>query len=336
MVGSLIGALGLTLLTVMPAAAEDVTRVCRFSDERLTEISGMTVSRLHPDVLWLHNDSSGGPYIYAVSAATCDTIARITVEGIDARDIEAIAAGRDSSGRPVLWIADIGDNLDSWTDVSIHRVREPEQLTDQVVTPQTFKVTYRDRPHNAEALLADPDSSQLWIVTKQLAHGRLYKLPKHLSPDEVNIAKPVQTEGGLVTDGAVSPDGSRYVLRDYINALIFVGLPPGVLDQTISLPIQPQGEAITWTSDGSALLIASERDSRLLRVGVEQSQAHSEAPTEVQSEEAATESPASEPSTAPVEAEGNGPMVPLLIVATVVVVALVVTTVVRSRSRSRR
>ena len=252
-----------------PAAAEDgVTTVCRFSDERLTEISGMTLSLRHPDVIWLHNDSSGGPYIYAVDATTCETLARVTIAGIDARDIEAIASGRDAKGRAELWIADIGDNLDSWPDVRLHRFREPKSLVDQTVTPTTFRFTYRDRPHNAEALLVDPHSTRVWIVTKQLAHGRLYKLPKRLSTTRVNVAKPIGQEGGLVTDGAVSPDGSRYVLRDYVNASVFDGLPPGQLAETIGLPIQPQGEAVTWTADGRSLLIASERDNRLLRVEV--------------------------------------------------------------------
>lgn len=248
------------------AADERVTEVCRFTDDRFDEISGMTYSLRHPGVLWLHNDSSGGPYVYAVDAQTCRTLATLTITGIEARDIEAIAAGRDRHGRPVLWVADIGDNRDSWPSVGLHRIREPRVLVDRAVTPRTYEFTYRDRPHNAETLLVDPTSGQVWVVTRQLAHGRLYALPKRLSRDRVNVAVPVRREGGLVTDGAVSPDGSRYVLRDYVNATPFEGLPPGIEQPEVFLPIQPQGEAITWTEDGSALLIASERDDRLLRV----------------------------------------------------------------------
>jgi hypothetical protein len=72
----------------------------------------------------------------------------------------------------------------------------------------------------------------------------------------------------MITDGAVSPDGSRFVLRDYVDAYVYSGLPPGRDPRTVYLPFQPQGEAITWTSDGSALLVASERDNRLLRVPI--------------------------------------------------------------------
>jgi hypothetical protein len=196
----------------------------------------------------------------------------MTIAGIDARDIEAIAPGRDRKGRPVLWIADIGDNRDSWPYVRLHRVREPATLKSATLTPRTFRFTYSDMPHNAETLLADPNSQQLWVVTKQLAHGRIYVLPRALSRTKVNVARPIHREGGLVTDGAVDPIGTRYVLRDYVNATVFTGLPTGREEQVVSLPFQPQGESITWTADGRGLLIASERDDRLLRIDV-QSQA---------------------------------------------------------------
>jgi len=129
-------------------------------------------------------------------------------------------------------------------------------------------VMYPDIPHNAETLLASQSSPKLWLVTKQLAHGSLYALPYPLR--STNMAKPLRTEGGLITDGAVSPQGDRYVLRTYFEATIYSGLPPGKAGVIFDLPGQLQGEAVTWTSDGKALLIASERDRRLLRVEIPQ------------------------------------------------------------------
>lgn len=249
-------------------AAAGVSTVCRFSDPRFDEISGMTYSQRHADVLYVHNDSSGGPRIYAVDARTCRTLATLTIDGIGARDLEAIGSGRDRQGRPVLWVADIGDNLDSWPEVRVHRVREPRVLRDRTITARTYRFTYPDRPHNAEALLADPASGRLWVVTKQSARGTIYALPTRLRADRLNIASAVRRVGAFVTDGAVSPDGSRFALRDYVDAEVFSGLPPGGEPSTVYLPLQLQGEAMTWTSDGSALLVAGERDDRLLRVPV--------------------------------------------------------------------
>ncbi len=246
------------------AAAENV--VCRFPDKRFTEISGLTTSLRHPGVLYLHNDSGDGPFIYAVDSSTCETLATLTVRGIDPRDVEAISIGRDAQGRPVIWFADIGDNLDSWPDVRLHQIREPKRLRDKTVSPTTFRFTYGDMPHNAETLLANTAKPELWILTKQLAHGSLYRLPVPLRTGELNVARKIRREGGLVTDGAVSPDGRRYVVRDYDDAYIYAGLPPGRLIATVPLPFQLQGEAITWAPDGRSLLITSERDKRLMRV----------------------------------------------------------------------
>ena len=263
----LAGIVALSLLAPSPAlAADDV--VCRFSDPRFSEISGMTPSIRHPNVLWLHNDSGGGPRIFAVDATTCETLATLTIKGARARDFESIASGRDARGKPVLWLGDIGDNLDSWNFVEILRIKEPKRLRSRQVSADVFAFTYADRPHNAEAILASPRRQRLWIVTKQLAHGSLYRLPVPLRPGVVNVARKLRVEGGLITDGAVSPLGDRYVLRDYVDAVIYEGLPPGREVARIHLPYQTQGEAISWSPDGRSLLVASERDDRLMRVAV--------------------------------------------------------------------
>lgn len=253
-------------LTPARAAVPPWNVQCTFTDQRFDEISGITRSQAFPGMLYLHNDSSGGPRIYAVDERTCKTKATLTIRGARSRDYEAIASGRDVKGRPVLWLGDIGDNKDSWPFVEVLKIREPKSLDSQTLSASTYRFTYPDMSHNAETLLADPATPQLWIVTKQLAHGSLYALPNPLQ--QRNTAIKLHTEGGLITDGAVSPQGDRYVLRTYFDATIYHGLPVGKPSKTFDLPGQLQGEAITWAADGKALLIASERDHRLLRVAI--------------------------------------------------------------------
>jgi len=257
-------------LTVVwaPSANAQTTVVCTFSDSRFTEISGIATSTQHPHTIWLHNDSSGGPFIYAVDSQTCATRATIKITGAKARDFESIAVGSDKRGRPVIWLGDIGDNRDNWPNVEVLRILEPMNLVSQTLDAKTYRFTYRDRPHNAETLLADPFKPLLWVVTKQLAHGSLYALPDPLRPNVVNIASKLRAEGGLITDGAISPDGTKYVLRDYVDAVVYSGLPPGREIARIALPYQFQGEAITWSADSRSLLIASERDDRLVKVNI--------------------------------------------------------------------
>lgn len=252
-------------LLVSPLAHADqgVTVVCKFSDPRFTELSGMARSILHPHVLWMHNDSGGGPLLFAVDERTCATLATVRVAGAPARDLEGIATARDSSGAAVIWLGDVGDNQDSWPYLRLHRILEPTSLSDQTVTPTfTYRFTYPDGPHNTETVMAYGD--RVWVVTKQLAHGSLYLVP--LRKKGIAVARKLRTEGGLITDGSISPDGTRYALRDYVNVKIVTGLPPGTSAGYVSLPNQAQGEAVAWTADSKALLITSERDARLLRV----------------------------------------------------------------------
>jgi len=239
--------------------------LCTITDGRLTEISGMTTSGQFPDMVWVHNDSSDAARIYGVDLSTCETVAEVELTGVQARDIEAIARSTDKRGRSILWIADIGDNRDSWTDVGLYRIREPEALGRTARKAREFRFTYDDRPHNAETLLVD--GNRLWIATWQLASGGLYEL-RERSRSETTVASRVGDVGSLINDGSMAPDSSGYVLRDYLDVHFFHGHPPGRKVATVALPTQVQGEAVTWTADGSALLIAGEDDDRIIEVAI--------------------------------------------------------------------
>jgi hypothetical protein len=216
--------------------------------------------------MWVHNDSGDDAKLYALKLNDCSVVGELTLRGVSARDFEGLAAGVDPKGRSVLWVGDIGDNRDSWSDVSIYRVREPKKLGKTSAQVKRYRFTYDDRPHNAETILADPNSQQIWIVTKQLASGSIYALPKNMKKSGINIAKKIGRASGLITDGAMKPDGSGFVLRDYFDAQFFNGWPTGELTQEVELPTQPQGEAIAWLPGENAVVIASEGDNRLMRV----------------------------------------------------------------------
>ncbi len=238
--------------------------VCRFSDPRLVEISGITWSRRHPGVYWVHNDSGGGPYLYAVDGTTCRTLARIRIDNIGARDIEAIATGTDPQGRPVLWVGDIGDNRDSWPSVRLHAVSEPARLVDQQVDAVTYRFTYADMPHNAEGIIASPDRADVWVVTKQLAAGTVWRVP--LSTARITRGVAVGDVGGIATDAAMSRDGTRYVVRDYLRAYLYdapVSAASLAAPTRVELPFELQGEAVTFAPGDRGLLVAGEREAEL-------------------------------------------------------------------------
>ena len=252
------------LVVAAPASAQKElpgTEVCRFDDRRLTEISGMAASLMHENVVWVHNDSSDAARLYALDLQTCDTVSELRLRGVQARDFEGLASTRNARGRAALWVGDIGDNRDSWPSVTLHRVWEPKTLGTRSRPVKSWDFTYPDRPHNAETLMVSGRS--VWAATWQLATGGVYSVPLRHT---VASAERLDDVGPLTTDGSIHPDERGYVLRDYLDVHLYVGLPPGRKVATFALPRQVQGEAITWTSDGSGLLIASEEDDRLLRV----------------------------------------------------------------------
>jgi DNA-binding beta-propeller fold protein YncE len=285
-VGMSLGAL--TVGTAPMAHATEAQTVCTIRDTGLNEISGMAYSGLHDEVLWVHNDSGGGPRIYALDTNTCNVVATLRITGIEARDFEAMGVGVDERGRSVIWVADIGDNTAERKRVYLHRIVEPSDLVDQKVSAETFAVRY-ETPADAEAIVVD--DTAVWIVTKGLAAGTVEQLTLPLSARSANRAESVGIEEGLVTDAAMDPLGDRYVVRDYTEARIYSGTPPGTLLTRLPLPDQVQGEAVTWTPDGSALIIASENDDRILRVSLPAEATPPTPPTPSESAELQTTTP---------------------------------------------
>lgn len=335
------------VLAPAAVARSEAIELCRFDGDRLSEISGLAFSTLHEGIVWAHNDSGGGPRLYAVDAQTCEIRAVLRVRGIEARDPEAIAAGTGLTGAPVLWWGDIGDNTASRRYIEIHEIAEPADLRNATVTATTYRVKRKGR-QDAEALLAERD--RLWVIGKGLTGGTVWELPHPLRRDRIMAARAIGSEEGLVTDAAMRPGGG-YAVRDYSEVRIYDGSPPGTLIVRMPLPGQVQGEAMTWTPDGSALIVASEGDDRLLLVPVDGSDptpSAAPAPTatapspEVASSPAAevASSPAASPSPVaaalePVDRVGSLAVVALAIGAGVFI-ASATAVAVAARMRSRR
>jgi hypothetical protein len=263
--------------TVPAAADSGPSTAFTVSDPRITESSGLAASRLHPGIYWTHNDSSDGPYVYAVDSATGKTVARVTMRGIHPRDVEAVSSGPDGD----LYVGDIGDNLGgAWSEVWIYRFHEPAKLRDQTVDVTRFTVRYDAGPRNAEALMVQPQTGRVYIASKNEDGGGLYRGPAELSAHGVNVFRRI-ADVPWVTDGAFSPDGSRLVLRGYFWAAEYRwtgGAPHKLTD--LDAPMQPQGEGVTFTPDGWALMYSSEgRNSQVWRAALSGSELPDSVPT---------------------------------------------------------
>lgn len=270
-------------ISAPPTAPYDQPQIVGYIKEKsVAESSGITASRSTPGVYWTHNDSGDGPFIYAFDA-TGQRRGVWRVAGAKARDWEAIASGPGpEAGRSYLYIGDIGDNEERRKEVTIYRVLEPALTDDSAQStrdnPQStepadaLQFHYPDGSHNAETILVHPTNGNLYIVTKQaLVKPHVYEaaIPQ-VATDVVLLRHVAELRipiefGGLITDGAISPDGTRVVLCDYVQGYELVSSVSSDFDAiwqqpllTIGLGKRNQGEAITYRLDGRALLATSE------------------------------------------------------------------------------
>lgn len=261
-VASAVTAVATAVVLLAGGSGYDV--VLTLSDPALIESSGLAVSARHSGVLWTHNDGGRTAEVVAVDSDG-DTVAHVTLAGIDPYDAEALAPGHDARGRPALYLGDIGDNLAARPDVSVFRFSEPARLTDATVPSEWYRFSYPDGAHDAEALLVDPNG-RIMVASKELVGGALYRAPRRLvtADQGTNRLTRVARAPALITDGAYLPDG-RFVLRSYTS--VFVYDRPGHEVARAELPPQPQGESLAV--DGDRLLVGSEgSQSQVLAVPV--------------------------------------------------------------------
>ncbi len=236
--------------------------VCRMSDPRIGESSGLALSRTYDDLAYTINDSGNAPLIFAIDLLSGDTVGTTRIEGGDLRDTEAMAI--DDKG--VLWVADTGDNFERRDDVALYAL--PEQgRGNHTVTAKRYPISYDSKSPDVEALLVHPVTGAKVLISKALLTGTIYQLPTKLSTKHKNVA--VAQKGGapaMVTDATYTTDGKYAVLRNYTSMYLLDATNGAILNYAPT-PRQKQGETITAEPD--ALIVGSEgRGSKLLRVPI--------------------------------------------------------------------
>lgn len=253
-------------------------RVGELAHPAILEASGIVASRRQPGVLWVHNDSGDGPHVYAIDASGASFV-DVTFGGAIAIDWEDIAIGPGSTpDRDALYLGDIGDNSGIREHVTVYRVDEPtvprtgERAPDiEVDGVAAFDLRYPDIGRDAEALLVDPRSGELYIVTKQPSKLIVFRAPMPLRDETVLEhvatleATALRQETLSVTGGEISADGSLVGLRTPFAAFAWrrvgdepiaaaLARAPCALDQGDATP----GEAFAWLPDGEGFVLVNE------------------------------------------------------------------------------
>jgi hypothetical protein len=230
--------------------------VSRIDDPRVTESSGLAVSRRHDDLAYTVNDSGHEPHVFAVRVSTGEVVGVTRLRGEGFRDVEALAL--DPDGR--LWVADTGDNRGVRRDASLYVLEEPGPA-DGSVEPTRYPIAYDDDASpDVEALVVHADGT-VELFSKGLVGGESYELaPGTLEEGARAVAELTADDLPLmITDAALTPDGRRLLLRTYVSVVVLDEQSPGrsAID-TFPVTGPKQGETVAVEPSGRSVLVGSE------------------------------------------------------------------------------
>jgi len=260
--------------TPTPAAADNTSPVagsgspiCKITDSRMTEASGIVATANGFLVINDSNINQSREKIFTLDK-NCKVVNQVGYPR-PALDPEDLAQAKDGT----IWVADIGDNSPaSGGDGQRRSTIALWTLAPGSKTPVIHRLAYPDgTARDAETLLLSPNGTPV-IVTKEPS-GEVYVPSGPLQADNKEGVKlkrvgsftPEKTGtpnhllfigSALITGGAVSPDGSKAVIRTMSDAYEFDvsnGDVIGALKKTpriTPMPNEDQGYAIAYTTDG--------------------------------------------------------------------------------------
>jgi hypothetical protein len=254
----------------------------------INEASGLVASCYNPGVLWTHNDSGGGNFIFAMNELG-HHLGIYTLSGATNRDWEDMAIGKNpNSGQAEIYLADIGDNQLSNDIKYIYIASEPQVSPTQ--NPQaitldsinTIPFIYPNgQNYDAETLLYDQRSQTFYIITKRHpndseTYDQIFSVTYTISetPQVASyvgqVSFPVDElvyQGA--TGGDISPDGNFILIKNYQNIYMWerrnMSIGQALSQPFIQVPyiMEPQGEAIAWRYDNNGYFTVSEEYSNI-------------------------------------------------------------------------
>ena len=236
----------------------------------IDEASGLVDSRSMRGHLWVEED---GGTLTQLSLLAYDgsLTGRYALPGTTNRDWEDLTIGPGPQPNTTyLYLADMGDNNAVNDANTIYRFAEPGSFTEPVRDMARIQFRYPDGPRDAETLLLDPLTRDLWIVTKRETKVLLYRLAYPQSTSNVSMAERIgELPLSLVTGGCLSADGGEIILKTYAGLYYWTRQAGESVGQALlraeprqlGYQIEPQGEAVCFDKEGKGFFTLSERAS---------------------------------------------------------------------------
>lgn len=237
------------------------------------ECSALWASPVYPGVFWTLSDSGNKPMIVPVRSdgATFPAAKGVTLRGVANVDWEALTG--DRAGNMV--VGDVGNNVSRRRELAFYFFKEPLPTAVEITDFRKVTFTWPDQTAFPDPELNhDCEAMFLW-------RGQLYLLTKHRRDTltdlwRAEIAPGATTAvltklarfdaGGMVTDAAISPDGTQLAILTY-RLIWVVTLPAAGEDifhgKMLAAPLTPpllswQVEGCSWL-DGQTLLLGAEQ-----------------------------------------------------------------------------
>ncbi len=233
----------------------------------IDEASGIADSRANPGCLWVEEDSGNPPDIYLLKY-NGSLLKKISIKGAKNRDWEdmTISSG-PTPGVNYIYLADIGDNNRQYADYSILRFPEPTTTMDEVQDWDKISFVYPDGAHDAEAVMVDEHTKDLYIITKRDAVSKVYKLAYPQSTTSMSTASFVlDLPFTGVVSAAISKSGSELIIKTYTGLFYWTRKSGETIDATLAKPsttlsyvLEPQGEAVCFKGDNTGFFTLSEK-----------------------------------------------------------------------------
>ncbi len=266
---------GYDLSNLDPCTVFSATPVVNnMQNQSYLELSGVAASRVYAGILFVHEDSGNRNEIYITNSKGED-LGKIVLDGIVNRDWEDIAVGPGpEAGKSYIYVGEIGDNKTQYPSVFVYRFPEPSipanvsaQTTIHIPAVDKIQLIYPKGAVNAESLLVDPFTKDIFIATKEKDRSTLFVARYPQSTTQITTLIPLALlPFDHLTAGDISPDGSEVLLRNngqiwYWNREGHEDIAKTILRKPQDAPYarnEPQGEGIGFAADGSGYFTNSE------------------------------------------------------------------------------